>query len=350
MQDYAGTKAVDDRLRFDEMRLEAWLARNVEGFEGPVTVSQFKGGQSNPTYRLDTPRKSYVLRRRPPGKLLPSAHAIDREFRVISALHRTGFPVARPYAFCADEEITGTSFFVMGLVEGRVCWDASLPGCTPGMRRAMHRQVVTTLAGLHNLDPHSLGLADYGKAGNYFTRQVERWTCQYRASETDAKPAMERLIEWLPRTVPAQQRSSVVHGDFRMDNMIFANDGPRVLAVLDWELSTLGDPLADFTYYLMHWHIPVDGRSGMSGLDLPALGIPAAQEVAALYCELTGRSVLPDLDWYMAYNLFRLAAILQGVAGRMRDGTATSARAAQSAARAGPLSDLAWRFACRAGA
>jgi aminoglycoside phosphotransferase (APT) family kinase protein len=347
---YSGVKAVDDRLRFDELALASWLGGNVQGYSGPLTVSQFNGGQSNPTYRLDTHGASYVLRRRPPGTLLPSAHAVDREFKVISALYPQEFPVARPYGYCADEQVIGTPFFVMEMVDGRVCWDAALPDNTPEMRGSMFRSAVQTLARLHNFDPTAIGLADYGKPGNYFARQVDRWSRQYRASETTPKPAMDKLIAWLPQTVPAQERSSVVHGDYRLDNMIFDKTNSKILAVLDWELSTLGDPLADFTYYLMHWYMPVDGRSGMVGLDIKRLGIPSADEIVEQYCGLTGRSSVPDFNWYFAYNLFRLAAIVQGIAGRMRDGTAANTRAAESAARAEPLANRAWEFALKAGA
>jgi aminoglycoside phosphotransferase (APT) family kinase protein len=326
------------------------MAANVEGFRGPLTVLQFKGGQSNPTYRLDTPGRSYVLRRKPFGKLLPSAHAVDREFRVISALHGAGFPVARPYALSTDESVIGAQFYVMAMVEGRVLWNGALPGLTPAQRGEIYRAEIETLARLHQLDPVAIGLGDYGKPGNYFARQIERWTRQYRAAETQKLETVEKLIEWLPRTVPAQERVSIVHGDYRLDNMIFAADAPRVIAVLDWELSTLGDPLADFTYFLMNWAMPHDSRSGLGGLDLQSLGIPSMEDAIAQYCALTGRQGLPDVYWYFAYNLFRLTGIVQGIAKRVLDGTAASARAAEAGSRAPRLAEAAWAFARKAGA
>jgi aminoglycoside phosphotransferase (APT) family kinase protein len=349
-QAFTGTRPVEERHRFDQTRLGAWLKDNVAGYEGPLTVLQFKGGQSNPTYRLDTPSRSYVLRRKPFGKLLPSAHAVDREFRVISALHGAGFPVAKPYGLCMDDGVIGAAFYVMSMMEGRVLWDGALPKSSPAERRAIYLAEVDTLARLHQYDFAALGLGDYGKPGNYFTRQIDRWTKQYRASETKTIDAMNRLLEWLPRTVPPQDRTSIVHGDFRLDNMIFHATEPRVVAVLDWELSTLGDPLADFTYFLMNWQMRYDGRSGLIGLDFAALNIPTAEEVVAQYCKLTGRPGVPDLEWYFAYNLFRISAISQGIAGRIRDGTAASPRAVEIAARAEPLAQAAWEFAQKAGA
>lgn len=349
-EEFTGTKPVEARHRIDEKNLDAWLAANVGGYRSPLKVSQFKGGQSNPTYRLDTPARSYVLRRKPFGKLLPSAHAVDREFRVISALHRVGYPVAPPYALCADESVIGAMFYVMALVEGRVMWSGALPSASRGERGAVYRTQIETLAQLHQYDPGKIGLGDYGRPGNYFARQVERWSKQYRASETQDIPEMNRLIEWLPQTVPPQERVSVVHGDYRLDNLIFDAHETKIVAVLDWELSTLGDPLADFTYFLMNWSMRPEGRSGIAGLDLEALGIPTVAEASALYCKLTGRDGLPNLDWYLAYNLFRMSAILQGIAGRIRDGTAASAHAEASAARVMPLAKAAFDYARKAGA
>jgi aminoglycoside phosphotransferase (APT) family kinase protein len=349
-QAFTGTKPVEERHRFDQAKLEAWMRGNVASYEGPLTILQFKGGQSNPTYRLDTPGRVYVLRRKPFGKLLPSAHAVDREFRVISALHSAGFPVAKPYGLCTDDAVIGAAFYVMAMVEGRVLWDGRLPNSPPTERRAIYLAEIDTLARLHQYDYAALGLADYGKPGNYFARQIDRWTKQYRASETQTVETMDRLIEWLPRTVPAQERTSIVHGDYRLDNIIFHPSETRVIAVLDWELSTLGDPLADFTYFLMNWQMPYEGRSGLAGIDLEALDIPSAEETVAHYCRLTGRGGLPDLNWYFAYNLFRLSAISQGIAGRIRDGTAASASAIEIAARAAPLAQAAWDFARKAGA
>ena len=347
----SGTRPVDERHRFDEAKLEAWLKANVDGFEGPLEVRQFKGGQSNPTYQLVTPSKRYVLRRKPPGKLLPSAHAVDREFKVISALGRTGFPVAHAYALCMDEDVIGTIFYVMDNVEGRILWDGTLPDYEPAERRAIYQAKLETLAALHNTDHEAIGLGDYGKPGNYFARQIDRWTKQYKASETTSIESMNRLMEWLPATTPDDDRTSVVHGDYRLDNMILHSTEPKVIAVLDWELSTLGNPLADFTYLLMNWVMPSDQRGGLAGIDdLKAHGIPTIEEYVAEYCRLTGRSGLPQLDWYFSYNLFRLAGICQGIVGRVRDGTAASAHASLMEARVPLLANAAWGFAQRAGA
>mgnify|MGYP001481524817 CR=1 FL=1 len=341
-----GTKEVAETHKFDEAALARWMEANVEGYAGPLEVRQFKGGQSNPTYQLITPGKKYVMRRKPPGKLLPSAHAVDREFRVISALYPTGFPVARPYALCADDGVIGTMFYVMDMVEGRIFWDQSLPALSPAERREVVLSKIKTLADLHNTDYVKVGLEDYGRPGNYMARQVDRWTKQYKASETVHIPEMERLIEWLPRTVPEQERTSIVHGDYRLDNMIFHPTENRVAAVLDWELGTLGEPLADFTYLLMNW---ING--GISLIpDLKAHGIPTKEEAVEYYCSLTGRSGLRDLYWFYSYNAFRLAGILQGIVGRVRDGTANSPHAAQQADRVLGLAETSWKFAKLAGA
>ena len=347
---FTDVKPVDPRQQIDETALAGWLAGNIDGYAGPLRVMQYKGGQSNPTYRLETPGRIYVLRRKPSGILLPSAHAVDREFRLISALHGTGFPVPTPYALCQDISVIGSVFYVMQAVAGPVHWNGSLPDLAPAARRDSYVSMITTLARLHCVDHAAIGLGDYGRPGNYFARQVERWTKQYRASETHRIEAAERLMQWLPQSVPEQSRTAIVHGDYRIDNLIFAPNEPRIAAVLDWELSTLGDPLADFSYLLMNWVLPADGRSALAGLDLPALGIPDREEAVALYCKLTGRDGLPELDWYFAYNLFRLVGILQGIAGRVRDGTAASARAAETAARAPRLAEAAWQFAIKAGA
>jgi aminoglycoside phosphotransferase (APT) family kinase protein len=347
---FGGTREVDPRYVLDEGALEAWLKANVDGYAGPLTIRQFKGGQSNPTYELTTPSASYVLRRKPPGQLLASAHAVDREFTVISALNAQGFPVARPHALCTDESVIGSIFYVMDKVEGRVFWDLKLPGLEPAERRAIYEAQTDTLARLHSFEPTEIGLADYGRPGNYFERQVGRWTKQYRASETEANRAMDRLIEFLPATLPAQGPTRIVHGDFRMDNMIMAPDAAQVRAVLDWELSTLGDPMADFSYMLIGWVLPASERNGVAGADLKALGIPSLEETVERYAAQTGAAAPRNLDWLMAYNLFRLAAICQGIAGRVRDGTAASAHARSMAERAGPLSDAALEFAIKAGA
>jgi aminoglycoside phosphotransferase (APT) family kinase protein len=343
--DYTGTKPVEERHRIDEAGLAAWMQEHVEGFAGPLEVAQFKGGQSNPTYRLNTPQKSYVMRRKPFGKLLPSAHAVDREFKVIAALGRQGFPVAKAYALCTDDAVIGAAFYIMSMEEGRVFWDPTLPSQTPEARWAIFTSKIETLAKLHSYDPAAIGLSDFGKPGNYFARQVDRWTKQYRASETQSIPEMDRLIEWLPSSVPAQQRVSVVHGDYRLDNMIFHASEPRVQAVLDWELSTLGDPMADFTYLLMQWAMP-----GLDGADCKALNIPTLEQAAAIYCNAAGVETVPDLNWYFAYNTFRLAGITQGIAGRIRDGTAASDKARDSAARTVPLAQASWDYAQKAGA
>ncbi|MET3722956.1 phosphotransferase family protein [Sphingomonas trueperi] len=334
----------------DETRLAAWALAQVPGFTGPVTVTKFPGGQSNPTYRVESASGAYVLRRKPFGTILPSAHAVEREYRLIAALHPAGFPVARPYALCEDRQVIGAPFYLMEMVEGRTFWDGSLPDMAPAERTVVYEAIVDTLAALHRIDPATVGLGDYGKPGNYFTRQVERWTRQYRASQTDDLPEVEALIEFLPRTVPLQTRTSIVHGDYRIDNMIFAADRPQVLAVLDWELSTLGDPLADFSYFLMNWVTEPEGRSGVKGLAGPETGIPTIKAMVARYCAATGRDGVPDLDWYFAYNLFRLTGIVQGIKKRMLDGNASSTQAAKTVERLPGLASAAWHFAQRAGA
>ena len=347
---FSGTREVDPRYALDEAKLGEWLAANVEAFEGPLTIRQFKGGQSNPTYELVTPGKSYVLRRKPPGVLLPSAHAVDREFTVISALSKQDYPVAKPYALCTDDAVIGSMFYVMDKVEGRILWDLKLPGMEPSERRAIYDAQVDALAALHAFDPATIGLGDYGKPGNYFERQVGRWTKQYRASEIDPIPAMDRLIAFLPSTLPPEGPTRIVHGDFRLDNLIMEADQPRVKAVLDWELSTLGDPMADFSYLLIGWVLPSTVRNGIGGLDLETLGIPSMDETAERYAAKAGIAKPGNLDWMMAYNLFRLAAICQGIAGRVRDGTAASAHARTMAGQVPALSAAAWSFAVKAGA
>ena len=349
---FTGTKEVAERLRFDVGRLESYLRDHVEGFAGPITVQQFKGGQSNPTYLIETPARRYVLRRKPPGKLLPSAHAVDREYRVMSALHAQGFPVPEPILYCADEAVIGTAFFVMSHVDGRVFWEAEMPSSNPAERAAVYDAMNGTLARLHSYDPAAIGLADYGRGENYVARQIERWSKQFRASETEKIDDMERLMEWLPAHLPPPQPPRIVHGDYRLDNMIIAPDSPKILAVLDWELSTLGDPLADFSYHLMQWHMPPSeaGTGSLVGFDLAALGIPSLDDYVAAYVRRTGLDPRPYLSVYSAYNFFRIAAILQGIVGRVRDGTATSAVAAAKATLVRPLAAKAWEFARAAGA
>ena len=345
-QQNSGVKDVAEAHRFDEAKLAAWLEANVEGYAGPLEVRQFKGGQSNPTYQLVTPGKKYVMRRKPPGVLLPSAHAVDREYKVLSALYPTGFPVARTYGLCEDESVTGTIFYVMDMVEGRILWDQTLPAYSPAERRPIYMAQVKTLADLHNTDHVAIGRAAFGRPGNSFTRQISRCTKQYKASETEVHPEMDRQIEWLPATVPQDDQTTVVHGDYRLDNMILHATEPRVAAVLDWELSTLGNPLADFTYFLMNW---INGPLAAIE-DKAAHGCPTTEEVVDYYCELTGRPGLPDLNWYCSYNSFRLAGILQGIVGRVRDGTANSPHALAQADRVPILAKNAWDFALKAGA
>jgi aminoglycoside phosphotransferase (APT) family kinase protein len=349
---FSGTRQIAERLWFDAKRLESYLSARLPDFAGPIAVSQFKGGQSNPTYLIDTPLRRYVLRRKPPGKLLPSAHAVDREFRVISALHARRFPVAEPLLYCADESIVGTAFFVMAFVEGRVFWEPQMPQSHPAERAEVYDAMNATLAQLHAFDPAAIGLGDYGRGENYVARQIERWSKQYRASETETIEDMERLIAWLPAHLPPGQPPRVVHGDYRLDNMIVSASAPKILAVLDWELSTLGDPLADFSFHLMQWHMPHSdaGTGSLAGFDLAALGIPSLDAYIGAYVARSGLDPRRHLPVYFAYNFFRLAAIMQGIAGRVRDGTATSAHAATKAALVRPLAAKAFEFARRAGA
>ncbi|HWV42128.1 phosphotransferase family protein [Pseudorhodoplanes sp.] len=351
---FSGTKEVAPALAIDAARLADYLKGRIAGFAGPLTIRQFRGGQSNPTYLLETPHRRYVLRRKPPGKLLPSAHAVDREFRVISALSQHGFPVPEALVYCADDSIAGTAFYVMSFADGRVFWDPDMPGATPSERAAVYDSMNATIAKLHSFDPSAIGLSDFGRGEGYVARQVDRWSKQYRASETETIADMDRLIEWLPRNVPPQQAVRVVHGDYRLDNTVVAQDRPEIIAVLDWELATLGDPLADFTYHLMQWHMPHSesraGTGSLVGLDLAALGLPSLSDYVDLYVSRTGFDPRPHLNVYLAYNFFRIAAILQGIIGRVRDGTATSEHAPAKAAMIRPLAATAWRFAQDAGA
>jgi aminoglycoside phosphotransferase (APT) family kinase protein len=349
---YFGTREeVAERLRFDVGRLESYLRDRVAGFAGPIALRQFKGGQSNPTYLVETPRRRYALRRKPPGKLLPSAHAIDREYRVISALHAQGFPVAEPIIYCADETVTGTAFFLMSHIEGRMFWEPHMPTSYPAERARVYDTMNETLARLHSFEPAAIGLADYGRGENYVARQVERWSKQYRASETETIDDMERLIGWLPAHLPPALSPRLVHGDYRLDNIILAPEEPRIAAVLDWELSTLGDPLADFSFHLMQWHTPPEASTGsLLGYDLAALGLPSLEDYVEAYMARTGLDPRPHLSVYFAYNFFRLAAILQGIVGRVRDGTAAGAFAADKAGGVRPLAAKAWELARQAGA
>ncbi|MDP9082882.1 MAG: phosphotransferase family protein [Pseudomonadota bacterium] len=334
----------------DVVALERWMAANVSGYCGPAVLAKFPGGQSNPTYRIDTPSCTYVMRRKPFGPLLPSAHAVEREFRVITALKPLRFPVPKTYGLCTDASIIGAAFYVMDLVPGRTLWDGALPGMKSTERREIYTSMIDVLARLHSVEPTAIGLGDFGRTGNYFERQIARWTKQFRASETEHIEEVERMIAWLPRTLPAQDRTCIVHGDYRIDNLIFHSDGAELLAVLDWELSTLGDPLADFCYFLMNWVSTYEGGSGIGGLDHRSMGIPTLDETVSRYCAVTGRDGVPDLNWYFAFNLFRLTAILQGIRKRVIDGNASSEKAALKAQRVRPLAQQAWVFAQKAGA
>jgi aminoglycoside phosphotransferase (APT) family kinase protein len=339
-EQFIGTKPVEERHRIDLASLEKFLGMKISRIE------QFKGGQSNPTYRFtEASGKEFVLRRKPPGKLLPSAHAVEREYRVIKALSERQFPVARPHVLCEDESVIGTAFYVMDYVEGRVLWDQALPGMAKPERFAVWDELNRVIARLHSLDYRQLGLDTFGKPGNYIERQVARWSKQYQASETEPIPAMDNLIEWLPKNIPPEAATTVVHGDYRLDNVIFHPSEPRILAVLDWELSTLGDPLADFAYHCMSWHIPPGQFRGIGGLDFESLGIPTERQYVDLYCRRTNRKSINASHWdfYLAYNLFRIAAILQGIMKRVVDGTAASAHARDAGGRARPMAELGWQ-------
>jgi aminoglycoside phosphotransferase (APT) family kinase protein len=343
---------VTERHRFDADRLADYLAGQLPGFVGPLTVRQFQGGQSNPTYLLSTPGRRYVMRSKPgpAARLLASAHAIEREFRVMRALASQDVPVPDVLLLCEDESVIGRAFFVMEHIDGRILWDPSLPGLAPAERAAVYDEMNRVIAALHAVDVEAAGLADYGKAGNYFARQIGRWSKQYRASETAPIDAMDRLIEWLPANVPAGDETTVVHGDFRLDNLIFDPAQARVLAVIDWELSTLGHPLADFSYLCMSWHIPPGAFRGIAGLDHAALGIPSEAGFIDRYCRRTGRVGIEHWDFYLAYNLFRIAAILQGVYKRALDGMASADNAAAAGSNARTLAEIGWRYARRSAA
>jgi len=354
---FVGTRPVSDQHAFDTAALSAWLRQHLPGFEGPLTVEMFKGGQSNPTYKLVTPGQSYVMRAKPGpvAKLLPSAHAIEREFAVMGGLHGTDVPVPRMHVLCEDESVIGRAFYVMECMQGRVLWDQSLPGMAPAERAALYDEMNRVIAALHTVKFAERGLAGYGKPGNYFERQIGRWSKQYVASITQPIPEMDKLMEWLPAHMPASARDeshvSIVHGDYRLDNLMFHPTEPRVIAVLDWELSTLGHPLADFSYHCMAWHVPHELSRGIGGLDLAALGIPSEDSYIRRYCErtriATPEALAADWNFYLAYNMFRIAAILQGIAKRVEAGTASSAQAKASGDTARPMAELAWSFAQR---
>jgi aminoglycoside phosphotransferase (APT) family kinase protein len=338
-------------MSIDLARLEAWLRENLPDYAGPPVLERFPGGQSNPTFRLRAASGDYVLRRKPAGALLASAHAVDREYRVMRALADTPVQVARVHALCEDAAVIGSSFFVMDYVEGRVFWDQTLPGMAPEQRRAIFASMNATIAALHGVDFAAVGLSGFGRPENYLARQLARWTTQYRAAETAPIPAMDRLIEWLPANLPAGSgaaagvRAGVVHGDFRMDNLIFHPTEPRVVAVLDWELSTLGDPVVDFAYHAMSWRVAPALFRGLAGIDFAGSGIPTEADYVAEYFRRTGQPPVEHWDYYIVYSLFRIAAILQGIAKRALDGTAASAQAVDVGGRAGGLAEQAWVLA-----
>ena len=349
---FSGTKEVEAHLSLDLGRLDPYLRQQIPDYAGPLTLRRFKGGQSNPTYQLATPTRNYVLRRKPPGLLLPSAHAVDREYRVIKALHVAGFPVPRPFVLCTDLSVIGTMFYVMEMVEGRVLWEMSLPGMSKAERGAIYDSMLSTLAALQSFEPRALGLDDFGKPTDYFARQLARWGKTYEVSETEKIPDMDRLNTWLPAHIPAHEETSLVHGDYRMDNLIMHPTEPRVIAVLDWELSTLGHPLGDMTYHLLPWLLPTMGDkvSNLGGLDLPALGIPTLDQYVARYCALTGRTEIPHFEFYSAYTVWRMAAIYQGIIKRVADGTAANSEAPKTAELVRELAAQAWQYAVKAGA
>ena len=350
-EDQKGTSAVREQHRFDEAALAAWMQDHVAGYQGPLIVEQFKGGQSNPTYKLITPGRSYVMRRKPPGQLVKGAHAVDREARVLAALEKADFPVAHVYGLCTDDSVIGTWFFIMEMVEGRIMWDATFPDVDREERPAYFAAMNDTIAALHKVDYKAVGLEDYGRPGSYFERQIARWSKQYLADEEAGRnPHMDRLIEWLPTAIPVGEEVSVVHGDFRSDNMIFHHREPRIIAVLDWELSTLGHPLADFAYHAMMYRMPPLIVPGLAGADLKALNIPSEEEYLAAYCRNSGRDSLPGYDFAMAFNFFRFAAIIHGIKGRYLRGTAANAEAKSRADAFPALAELAWDQAVRAGA
>jgi aminoglycoside phosphotransferase (APT) family kinase protein len=336
-----------DPQGFDTERLAHYLEAHIQGFRGPLQVKRFSDGQSNPTFLLETPEQRYVLRKKPDGVLLPSAHAVEREYWVITALQGSAVPVARSDCLCEDSSIIGTPFYVMEFVNGRVLWDPTLPGMQPSERAAIYDDMNRVVAALHGIDPVSVGLADFGRPGNFFERQIARWTRQYRASETEPIEAMDALIDWLPSNIPAGDETAIVHGDLRLDNLIFHPTEPRIVAVLDWELSTLGHPLADFAYHSLTWRLSADEFRGMRGADLAALGIPGEQAYLDRYCQRTGREAIPRQEWdfYLAYSMFRLAAILQGILKRAMDGSASSAQAFETGRKARPIAEAGWRQA-----
>ncbi|MDR5782341.1 phosphotransferase [Caballeronia sp. LZ065] len=348
---FAGTGPVRDAHRFDEAALGRWMQEHVEGFAGPMHVEQFKGGQSNPTYQLRTPEREYVLRRKPPGPLLKGAHAVEREARVIAAVGAAGFPVPKVFGVCEDPQVLGSAFFVMERVRGRIFWESGFSNVPQAERFSYLDAMNATLADLHRLDYVSLGLGDYGKPGRYVARQVERWSRQYMSDEAAGRNAdMDHVIAWLEANLPARDETALTHGDFRADNLIFDAVEPRVIAVLDWELSTLGDPLADFAYHAMMYRLPPDILGGIGGLDFAQLGLPDEAAYVQAYCRRTGREGIADFDYYVVFNMFRFAAILHGIRARVARGTAVSEDARAMGDRFARVAQIAWREAQRAGA
>lgn len=342
-EQFIGTRAVDAKQQFDLKRLEDYLKSHISGFQGPIAIEQFSGGQSNPTFILKTGSGEYVLRRKPSGKLLPSAHAVDREHRVMSAPYSTEVPVAKTFCLCEDETVIGTAFYVMDYVRGRVLWDGLLPGMNPDERSLIYDELNRVIAALHAVDHLPIGLESFGRPGNFVERQISRWIKQYRASETEQIEAMENLIQWLPDNIPQSEEISITHGDYRLDNVIFHPTEPRILAVLDWELSTLGHPVADLAYHCMYWRLTPGEFRGISGVDHELTGIPCEESYVERYCERSGRGAIDNWDFYIAYNMFRLAGILQGIMGRVKDGTASSSHAVEQGRRARPMAEAGWR-------
>src|SRR5262245_41792084 len=340
-----GTTIPGERYALPLARLERWMRDHIDGFHGPLAAERFEGGQSNPTCKLIAASGTYVLRRQPLGHLLPSAHAVDREYRVIRALAATAVPVPRVYALCDDDAVIGSVFYVMEFLDGRVFWDQRLPELTAAERQAMFDSMNGVIARLHSVDHIAVGLEGFGRPGNYMARQIGRWSKQYQASETEPQPSMDALIEWLPRHLPREEAPRIVHGDYRMDNLVFHNTEPRVIGVIDWELSTIGDPLGDFAYHVMTWRVSPELFRGLAGIDFATLGIPTEEEYVAAYCRQTGRDVIPDWDFYIVYSLFRLAAIMQGIAKRAIEGTAASDEAVELGRLARPVGEQAWALA-----
>ena len=350
--DFSGLKNADDLNSDDLLRLDGYLQSRLPNFEGISSIKQFKGGQSNPTFLIKSVNKNFVLRRKPPGNLLKSAHAVDREYKIIKALKKVNFPVPETHILCTDESVIGTIFYVMEFLQGRIFWDADMPDCTIKERSEIYDDLNKNLAVLHNLDYESLGLSDFGVPGNYFARQISRWSKQYRYSETKKIKEMDKLIEWLPQNIPDNDESSIVHGDYRLDNVIVHPTEPKIIGILDWELSTIGHPLGDFTYNLLSWQMPDIGigSGGLFGQNIKELGIPSEEEYINSYCERTGLSCgIEDREFYSAYNFFRLAAILQGIAGRIRDGTASNAKAKSLIKAIEPLAEIGWGYALKSG-